>query len=195
MGCNLRCAGNRDDLYVTAGPIEEPTGDSRKNGGDPAADDLVHSFDPTVFPRGNDESAATKIEVQAHLEIPLGLADEIPAGDTSIGGAIGDELRYVLRANEYRFEFAAEGRGERTVSSSTNWQTGVLEQLTGLVRKTPFVRQGDPQHGSSRLVGIGVEKMKTARRWTGRGVSGVRTRRRLAAHPVTRKSPARRSWQ
>ena len=67
------------------------------------------------------------------------LLDEIKARDAGVGRTIGDKFRDVLGANEQRLKFPAERRGQGAGARGANFETGVREQLTSILRQPALV--------------------------------------------------------
>jgi hypothetical protein len=136
---NLGGAGDWNHFDGAAGSIEEPPSHARKHGGYPSADNLIDPFYPAILARGDDEPAATEIEIQAHIEITLGLTDEVPSGNARVRCTIGDKLRDILGTNENRLELAAERCGESAFAAGAHGEPGVFEQLARLVGQASLI--------------------------------------------------------
>jgi hypothetical protein len=119
-----------------------------------------------------------KPRVEQRVEAAAALADQVPAGDARVGGAVGDELGDVLGAHEDRLELAAERRGEGAVAARPDRQAGVGEQLARLVGEATFVGKGDAEHEGvvrGRATDARGGQTKAARR-EGRAAAGDRGR-------------------
>jgi hypothetical protein len=108
----------------------------------------------------DDQAAAAELEVEQGLERAARLAHQIPAGHTEVGRAVGDELGDVLGAYEECFELAAERGGERALSARAHLETGVAEQIAGLLGKAALVGECDAEHG---VLGMRAKKNAAAR--------------------------------
>ena len=108
-----------------------------------------------VIARGGDETTLAEAEVEAPLNGASRLADQVPAGDSDIGDAVGDELRDVLGADEQRLELAAQQCGKSAVAPGEHRQSGVSEELAGVIGESSFIWQRDLEHGGRREAGSG----------------------------------------
>ena len=102
--------------------------------------------DPAVFTGGDHQTAPPKLEIQSRLERPLGFGDQIPAGNSGIGGAVGDELGNVLCADEDRLEFSAERRRKGAFAAAPDLEPGVVEKLAALLFQAAFVGKRYSEH-------------------------------------------------
>src|SRR5690606_6715931 len=122
--------------------------------------------DGRVLAHGEGQPAAAELEVEEHLERAAGLLDQVAAGDADVRGAVCDELRDVLCADEEGEELAAEGREERPLAARLELEAGAPAQLSRAVGQPPLVGQRNADHGSALLP---ADEKNAARRWTGRG--------------------------
>jgi hypothetical protein len=68
------------------------------------------------------------------------------ASDSRVGSTIRHELGNVLRANEDRFELAAQGRDKCAIAGGAYRKSGVRQQLTNFFDQPPLVWQRYAEH-------------------------------------------------
>src|SRR5687768_957103 len=187
MRCDLGGAGYRNDLDIAASLLEEPSRDAREGGRDAARTNVRERGDAALVAGRDDETTAAEIEIEAHVEVALRFAHEIPPRNARIGRAVSHEFRNVLRANEDRLEFAPQRRRQRAVAARTHGQSRVLEQLARFFSEPPLVGERDLQHERT-MCEWWTEKNNGPSCRTGRG--GRRSDAvRSTAHPLTRELP------
>ncbi len=147
MRRRLHCAGDRDERHRLPPLREEARCHAREDRRDACAlGEVVEGTDPALFAGRDDESAAAEAEVELRDEAAVSLLDEVPPGDSRVGGAVGDELRDVLGADEDPFELAAEGGDEGPVRGGPDLEPGVGEEGAGVIVETALVGDGEAEH-------------------------------------------------
>src|SRR5690606_4918897 len=162
---NLRCAGNGNDRDIALAGREACTRHGRKYGRDPSTGGhIAHVLDVRVLAHRDDDTATAEPEIEYIQYVTAALDDEVEAGDPEIRGAIGHELRDVLRAHEQRDELAPERRLQRALARGLERETRPFEQVACLRREPALVRKCNPDHRR-----FSSTKKAAARQWTGRG--------------------------
>ena len=106
---DLRRAGNGNDLDRNLTLVEKAPSNTGKYRGDThAGRDVGERADTAVFLRRDGQPAKPELQIRELVHITAGLPNQVEAGHTGVGSAIGNELRDVLRPDEQRLELAAE---------------------------------------------------------------------------------------
>ena len=127
---------------------EEALGDAREDRGDACAGARCRRA--VAMPLSSRAATASRQRPNSRSasssSVRPGLADEVEARDAGVGGAVGDELGNVLRADEQRLELAAERRGEGARAGGADLESGVGEELAGFLGETALVGKCDAKH-------------------------------------------------